>query len=420
MNADNNKLIEFFRDKGQNFKYSGNLSVNPLPRIFYFLKRDSRTGILSVSKGDEKKMVSFERGNPKYVVSNIVEECLGNILVAKGRLSEKECEESLELMKTWNKKQGETLVKMGIVEHHELDETLKLQARERVLELLGWKKGKYKFLEKKHLRSDLIPIDIDFPQMILLGIRKHYSLDELKKILANWMERYPAINDHSIFKIDDFKLASWETKTVRYFDTGKTLGEIVNQRNTREIDVYHLIYSFVSLDVMNFTEKVPELTAETMDEEITGEVENLYAKAEDAERKKDKKIELTKEFVVFEDEEYPRKKRFNFTLIAMIVAVIFAIIVIFMFLNSGKMNVSKFADENIIKSGKMIENVLVLKTSESWNIKNDRNETEKVLLDIYRKVRVDGIKWVKLNDAEGKSIGMVLAGPNNTYRVHVY
>ena len=149
--------VETAFDEGFDFSFSGTLEQVPFSRILYFLKRDSRTGILQLTRENLKKVVSFENGDPKLVVSNIVQECLGRLLVAKGRLTLEECEESLRLMKEWGKKQGETLIKMGLIEPYELDEALKMQAKERLLEAFGWQQGEYRFLMKTVLSEDLTP-----------------------------------------------------------------------------------------------------------------------------------------------------------------------------------------------------------------------------------------------------------------------
>lgn len=239
---------------GQEFNFVGDLAQMPLPRILYFLKRDSRTGVLSITREDVKKVISFENGDPKFVVSNIVQECLGRLLVNKGRLTEEECEESLKLMKEWKKKQGETLIKMGVIEPYELDETLKMQAKERLFEAFGWFTGDYKFLAKKFLREDLTPLDIELPQIVLSGVRRYYVLDTLKKFLDPWINHVPVLNKSSLFQLEDYRLATWDAKTVRFFDGKRTFKDIIAQRIVREIDVYHLLFSFYTLGTYKFEE----------------------------------------------------------------------------------------------------------------------------------------------------------------------
>ncbi len=249
-------------DDGQEFNFVGDIIKMPLPRILYFLKRDSRTGVLSLIKEGFKKVISFENGNPRFVVSNIVQECLGRLLVSKGRLTEAECDESLKLMKEWKKKQGETLIKMGVIEPYELDETLKMQARERMIETFAWFSGEYKFMSKKFLREDLTPIDIDIPQIVLSGVRRYYTLDFLKDFLDTWVDHAPAFNKSTIFKMEDFRFATWDAKTVRFFDGKKTFREILAERIVREIDVYHLMFTFYSLGIYKFEESEATRKAE--------------------------------------------------------------------------------------------------------------------------------------------------------------
>ena len=268
-----NVPLDFVFDDSQEFEFAGSVAKITLPRILYFLKRDARTGILSITRDIVKKVISFEGGDPKFVVSNIVQECLGRLLVAKGRLTSEECEESLKLMKEWKKKQGETLIRMGLIEPYELDETLKMQARERLLEALGWQDGEYKFFVKKFLREDLTPLDIAIPQIVLLGVRRYYMLDVLKKIVDRWLDHIPVFNRNSFFKVEEFKLATWDAKTVRLFDGKRTFREIVGERIVREIDVYHLVFVFYVLSLLKFRES--DITKQIAEDEISREIEQM-------------------------------------------------------------------------------------------------------------------------------------------------
>ena len=133
-----------FRRKNQPLVLQGTLNTNALAEVFGKLYSEKATGGLLLS-GKIKKIVQFQDGNPVSVKSNLVSECLGQLLVRERIISQRELEASIRDMKSSGAKQGQVLMKMGSISQKNLDYGLALQFETKVLEPFGWEQGEYRF-----------------------------------------------------------------------------------------------------------------------------------------------------------------------------------------------------------------------------------------------------------------------------------
>jgi len=408
-----------FHDE-QKFDLEGNLTSFPLPRIFYFLKSSQKTGVLSIAHKGAKKIISFEMGDPKFVISNIIEECLGQIFISKGRITQEQCNESLQLMKKSKKKQGEILIKMGILEPYEIDEALKAQARERIIGLFSWQEGNYKFSPKMSLRKDLIPIDIEIPQIVLLGVRRYYALDYLRPFLDKWLDYVPSLDESPLFKMEEFKFATWEAKIFRNFDGTNTLREIINKKIARELDVYHIVFILASLNVLKFKDPLAD---KKVQEEITRgkNLERIRLEQKKAKRREEV-IELTKDFVVGSEENENKKidgkTKFLFSILVSVLLII-GTSLFYIKVFKGRINVSKYFKSGIIKSALVSEGTLNLICEDTWNRRRDKKVTRNILKRAFPRISKDGYKKVILRDSKGRTLGYVISKKNKALYLEI-
>src|SRR5262249_15019161 len=93
----------------------GDLSRRPFPRVLHQLFRERATGALFLLRDRIKKIVFFRDGQTIHVKSNLLNECLGKVLVRERMISEDECKESLRIMGQTGRLQGTVLIEMGCI-----------------------------------------------------------------------------------------------------------------------------------------------------------------------------------------------------------------------------------------------------------------------------------------------------------------
>ena len=93
--------------------FTDNLKHLPFPRLLQRLYARRATGSLLLLHGGTKKIVSFVEGYPVAVRSNLLSECLGQILLSQKMISPQVLAESVRRMQKEKRRQGEILVEMG-------------------------------------------------------------------------------------------------------------------------------------------------------------------------------------------------------------------------------------------------------------------------------------------------------------------
>ncbi len=260
--------------ESEKFEHSGNISDTPFIRLIFHLYSKKETGTLRLQSSQAKKLVTFEEGEPKFVVSNLERECLGQLLVRQGRLTQEECERSLASMAQMKKRQGEALIHMGLIEPYELEEMLKQQAREKFLEIFAWREGKYIFVPGKVFRKELTPVDLSIAQICLRGVKEAYNLAHLQGELHPYKKEVAILNKTPAFPLEDYKLATWDMRIARQIKHGKTLEEILEMRLARDLDVYHLYFTLLMLETVSW-KKTSSLHIKHEDQQARSRVETL-------------------------------------------------------------------------------------------------------------------------------------------------
>ena len=97
---------------------SGRLEHFALPALLHHLHGLRASGVLHLKTGRKRKWVQLRDGYPTAVRSNLLNECLGNLLERGGRISREEMKESHRRM-AGGQLQGEILVAMKVLSEEE-------------------------------------------------------------------------------------------------------------------------------------------------------------------------------------------------------------------------------------------------------------------------------------------------------------
>lgn len=129
--------------------FYGDLDQSSLPDALAFLGREEASGVLSCQNGRIFKQVTFSGGCVVSVLSNQAEERLGQSLVRRGILSTAQVRDALRAQAGMEKKLGEVLLSLGVLDRTSLAEELVCQASTGLSSLFGWKQGQFVFQSKR-------------------------------------------------------------------------------------------------------------------------------------------------------------------------------------------------------------------------------------------------------------------------------
>ncbi len=129
-------------------KFEGVVGTSDLPDIFQLLVSSGRVGALVVNQGRVQKRVFF---TPEGVTLPFDTEqsnrLLGQILLARGLITEPQLVAALERQRASKMPIGEILVNLGATKAEAVQEALAYQLREDLFDLLTWEKAAFEFEE---------------------------------------------------------------------------------------------------------------------------------------------------------------------------------------------------------------------------------------------------------------------------------
>jgi len=199
---------------GEQPRLQGYLAETPFPQLLHNLYALQATGLLQLNCEERKKVVYVVDGYPIFVRSNLVRECFGNMLAARGIIDDRECESSLQTVRETGKLQGTILIEMGLIDPQQLHDLLKMQASDKLLEIFSWAKGEFRFTPTAEFKQSVTRIQMSPANLIYQGIRGHFSEERLDAILQPHLQRYPALSQNPHFRFQDIELNPRQAQLV--------------------------------------------------------------------------------------------------------------------------------------------------------------------------------------------------------------
>lgn len=144
----------------------------------------SRGGQLIFRHDHVQKFLFFHNGSLVSAKTNQPQELLGEVLYRLGKIEDK-VHSSIDLYKEPKKKLGEVLVMKGLISENELQEGLRYQMREILLNTFSDLNGEFKFQEREDLVDQEYEIKINIPLLIEEGVRRMEDNPAIKDFFEN-------------------------------------------------------------------------------------------------------------------------------------------------------------------------------------------------------------------------------------------
>ena len=196
----------------------GSLAYQPFARILQRVYADRLTGALLLLRDTVKKIVYFVEGYPVSVRSNILGECLGQILLQQKLISRQTLEESLQRMKADKKHQGTVLVEMGALSPYNLTRALVAQMEAKFYEIFSWRTGDFAFKEGKGAPDEPVHLERAPAALILEGVRRHYDQERVRSVLAAFAGQYVAPSRDALRRLQDITADPSERRFIESLD----------------------------------------------------------------------------------------------------------------------------------------------------------------------------------------------------------
>ena len=222
---------------GEKAELQGTLKRVPFALLLRRLYAQKATGSLlllhdAAKKDATKKIVAFVDGYPVSVKSNVLAECLGQILVSRKLITDKALAESVARMKTEKRQQGQILVEMGALSPYNLQRALVEQVEAKLFEVFSWPDGKFMFKESELSLEDTSPgqaLRLERPPaaLILEGIRRHYDDARQRAVLDAYVRQAVDLNPDPVLRLQDVTTDPTALGYINSIDGTESIAEIL-------------------------------------------------------------------------------------------------------------------------------------------------------------------------------------------------
>ena len=203
----------------------GSLEKTGFARIVRAIASASATGSLYLLSGKTKKVIFFEEGHPVFVRSNVLAECLGQVLVQERLITEEQCNQTLEAIRRTGKKQGELLVEMGVLSEGNLRYGLETQLRTKLFDVFAWETGRYQFKPGTSKEGFHIRLDRSAESVIVEGILERVGEQRAERAIEGLANTFP-VRVPGAARLD---LLPEERHFLRCLDGSMSVSELIDE-----------------------------------------------------------------------------------------------------------------------------------------------------------------------------------------------
>ena len=221
--------------------------------VFQLLDLSRKTGTLAVRSElrHNEGTVLFDSGRVVAATIKSNPHRMGDLLVQSGRVTEADITKArdMQIARGDNRRLGEVLVELGLINSRELERQVRLQIEAVVFELLSWGEGYFRFEEGSVSDAGLTRIHISIEALLMEGARR---IDEWSRI----SDRVPSLSAVPVLAPADAEDAprldllpnEWEVLSM--IDGGQDLKSIAALLARSEFDVAKVVYGLITTGVV--------------------------------------------------------------------------------------------------------------------------------------------------------------------------
>jgi CheY-like chemotaxis protein/curved DNA-binding protein CbpA len=207
----------------------GSFEEMPFAALLHHLHGLRASGVLAVEDGaKKKKQIQLRDGIPIAVRSNLVNETLGELLVASGKITPDVLHESLLRVKRGEGLMGKVLVAMQMLDEADLAVALHRQAEEKLLEIFAWPAGSSKFHPGTRIKgnANTLALKQSPANLVLAGVRTRMPLAAIERYFAERADRLVVPGESPFYQFQDVDLSAAERMLLERLDGTTTLGTL--------------------------------------------------------------------------------------------------------------------------------------------------------------------------------------------------
>ena len=208
--------------------FTGTLKRTPFAQVLQRLYVTRATGSLLLLHDPTKKIADVADGYPVSVRSNVVAECLGQLLLEKKLITPDALRASIARMQKEKRQQGQILVEMGVLSPYNLRRALVDQLEAKLLEVFSWVDGKFLFKPGANPPAAGARLERSPAGLILEGIRRHYDDARQAAVLDRYAGRFIVLAADPMLRLQEISDDPAELDFIGALDGTRLLEAILD------------------------------------------------------------------------------------------------------------------------------------------------------------------------------------------------
>ncbi len=206
----------------------GSLEKVPFAALLHHLHGMRASGVLHLEAGKKRKKVQLRDGRPVAVKSNLVDECLGNLLAATGKITWDVMHESLRRVKQGEGPQGQILMAMHMLDEQDLARALRSQAAEKLAEIFTWEQGRFRFQRGTRLKAgNALALRGSPGSLIVQGVRSRLPRSAVDRFFKAHATKRLAPSESPFYRFQEIELGAEEEALLLRIPSTAPLGDVV-------------------------------------------------------------------------------------------------------------------------------------------------------------------------------------------------
>ncbi len=217
----------------------GKIEPLVLVDVLAYLGRNQETGSLNVSRDGVHKSIIVSDGHIIFARSNQTEDRLGDMLLARGLISQEQYEAGSRLIEEKGIRHGRALIEVGAITPKTLWEAIQGQIQNIAWSVIPWEIGDFEFIKQGIRKKETITLQLSILDVVLDVIRNLDNTDLFKNRFHDMGQSLTLVDPSSHF-ID--KLAPHESYILDFIDGKASLADICAKSDFGEAETLRVLY----------------------------------------------------------------------------------------------------------------------------------------------------------------------------------
>lgn len=225
--------------------FHGNLQEMSFARLLVDLKANNATGTLIVRAPAFTKTVYFKNGGAVFASSTLEDDRLGEMLVKAGRITMRQYEHSVEILKSTGKRQGAILVDLGYITPKDLFWGVKFQVKEIITSLFLLGDGTFEFRDGEQPSEEVITLKISTENLVYEGVKRITNWTRIRNELPDPEAAFAVAAPYRSVPAEQFRtidLTAEDRRILSLVNGGKTIRQLVEETRINSFDVMKTLY----------------------------------------------------------------------------------------------------------------------------------------------------------------------------------